>query len=438
MGPGGEITERVTVTVLKPTPTAQATFGKRRIDGSTVDWGGTPLLELEEYNPQMPEPAPESGDLSASFAVAWDQNYLYVLIEVTDDDYQVVGGEYIHQRDGVEILLDGLNDRAERMGYDDHQIFVQANGEVQTSDGEGGEIEAAGFRTPDGYLLEVAVPWAYVRGAPPQEGRSYGFTIVVTDRDEGSRQSQLFWVYSPRHWISTVGYGNLLLGNDHPLVVAGTAETVEVPVVDAPFGFRLVDGNGGDWIGVKREKIEQFHPDFSQPSPSRSDLNAQFCAAWDKRYFYVFVWVKDDSYEIEDSEKIYRNDGIEILIDGLNDGGDFGRDDHQIFIRADGKVQAKGAAPGDIVAAAVRTQDGYAIEAAVSWKYVGGQPPQEGRIYGFGVVINDRDNGKRETQAFWRFSRKHWRSTSGWGKMRLGSPPAPSQAPSPIQLRIRW
>jgi len=440
VGPGGEVTERVTVTVLQPTPSVRALYSTKVVDGSSVDWGGIPLVPLGQYNVAMPDSSPEPSDVSAHFGVAWDENFLYVLAVVTDDEYDVTGGPEIYHNDGIEILIDGLNDRASTMGRDDHQIFIQADGvvEVADSDVDPSGIEAVGHRDSEGYVLEVGIPWSYVRGAPPEEGRTYGFTLVVNDRDGEARQSQLFWVYTPRHWASTTGYGNLILGGDQPVAVAGATRTVNLPVVEAAQGGRVIDAREGDWKAGSWESIQEFHPDFSQPSPTRADLSGRFAVCWDQTYLYVLVQVTDDKYEIADSEKIYHDDGIEILIDGLNDGGDFGSDDHQIFVRADGVVEAKAAREGDIIAAAARTQDGYIVEAAIRWSFIGGRQAEEGVLYGFDVVINDRDNGKRETQAFWRFARSHWRRSPGWGRILLGPEPAEVEAPAPVQVRIRW
>ena len=195
------------------------------VDADAGDWAGIPLEAITEYNVALPPPS-SSADNSGVFAVAWDEDYLYVSAQITDDEYDVGGSSGIWNLDGIEVLIDGLNNKSTTFLADDHQIFVRADGVIQADGYTGGNaIMAAGTQTADGYYLEVAVSWAFVNGNAPQEGRVYGFDLAVNDRDNEDIEHQLMWKYAPYHYDDTSGWGEIILTG------AGTPPTNQAPSV---------------------------------------------------------------------------------------------------------------------------------------------------------------------------------------------------------------
>jgi hypothetical protein len=155
-------------------------------------------------------------DFNATFKAAWDSNYLYLYVEVTDDveESMPVGGANSWTWDNIEIYID-LDTNSTTYAYD-------AAGTIQLriNRGEVG-IESPGRATADEFLyeqinnadawiVEVGVPWtaASAAGVVPdmlaeQAEGVIGFDLAVADADgsgggtEGGRNimggALMFW-----------------------------------------------------------------------------------------------------------------------------------------------------------------------------------------------------------------------------------------------------
>jgi len=211
IGSGGETSQSTTVNVSGAIPTAEAPSGSRTIDGNSADWAGVASYPIAQLNPTAAPPS--LADLTATFKAAWDNTYLYILTEVIDNEYDVSGGAQIYHHDGIEIMIDGLHNRSTSFGSDDHQIFIRADGLSQATGHTPGDgkISVSATRTTNGYLLETAIRWDFIAGNPPQANQLYGFTIDVNDRDNETRESQVFWKYAGNHYADTSQYGDLKL-----------------------------------------------------------------------------------------------------------------------------------------------------------------------------------------------------------------------------------
>ena len=91
-----------------------------------------------------------------------------------------------------------------------------------------------------------------------------------------------------------------------------------------------------------------------------------------------------------------------------------------LFVTADGRYQFLNPArvSEQIKVASRIVKSGYMIELAIPWSLLGSNPDTTNSI-GFSLVINDRDNERREGQYFWHFSREHWNNTGDWGSIHF-------------------
>lgn len=187
------------------------------VDGSTADWNGINAYVLNENNPGSG--APSFSNLSGSFKFAYDGNRAYFLIDVIDNQYDISGGDYIWDRDGVEIMLNGDNDKG---SYDsnDHKFMIRADAEeiASWSNGlssiSGADVIAESQRTANGYRLEVGIRWSEIGGQPPDDGTTYGFNVAVNDRDNESYAHQKHWWYASNHSFTTADWETLQLPGD--------------------------------------------------------------------------------------------------------------------------------------------------------------------------------------------------------------------------------
>lgn len=166
-------------------------------------------------------------DLFGTFQVAWDDAYLYLGVEVTDDVHvQAETGDQIYKGDEVEIQIDAnLTGDFEDTGLsgDDGQVGLSP-GDFERFAPEayiwrppsleqpGTMIEVASRRTQRGYILEAAIPWWVLMGPPALES-PVGFCLSLGDNDAPAlAEQQLLLATSPnRKWGDPTTWGTLIL-----------------------------------------------------------------------------------------------------------------------------------------------------------------------------------------------------------------------------------
>jgi hypothetical protein len=148
--------------------------------------------------------APSSpADCTGTWRALWDWEYLYVLVEVTDDTLtnDSGGGDNKWNDDSVEVYVDGDNSKRGSVDENDHQYTCRWNDEVleQPSAIHNGVpslvgVEYAVATTDEGYLLEIKLPWMSIMGEQATPGRQIGFDVWINDDDDGGgRDSQISW-----------------------------------------------------------------------------------------------------------------------------------------------------------------------------------------------------------------------------------------------------
>ncbi len=197
------------------------------VDGDLNDWpAALPWYDITQVtyghaNYTGPQ------DLSGRLRVAWDQDYLYLAWDVTDDVFvQTQRGAYLYEGDSVEILVDtnlAYDFYTRFLDFDDYQIgFSPGN-----PPGQGAEAwlwypqslagpvlgaRVAAQATDQGYAIEVALPWHRLN-LVPFPGLDVGFAASISDNDlPGSALQQSLVSTSPfRHLTDPTTWGELLL-----------------------------------------------------------------------------------------------------------------------------------------------------------------------------------------------------------------------------------
>lgn len=166
------------------------------IDGDLSEWTTT------SYTANETVPYAGSGwsgpsDLSATFHLAWDADYLYVAVKRTDDTFvQTSWGRYMYKGDDIEIQLD--TDLAgdfytASMSQDDYQLglspgnFGSLDAEVyrwfpRSLEAWINSADIAAEKDGNGYNLEVKIPWSAF-GLTPTAGSHFGFALSLSDND---------------------------------------------------------------------------------------------------------------------------------------------------------------------------------------------------------------------------------------------------------------
>jgi hypothetical protein len=158
-------------------------------------------------------------DLSAVWFSSWDDDNLYVWVNVQDDRH-VKDSVKPWADDSVEIYIDadgsrqakydGKNDFHLTYRLNDKKLAVSTNSAHQNVHGVKKEM----IRKSGGYQLKTSIPWRALN-VKPVAGRRVGFDVQINDDDTGkSRDAKLSWnANSDTAWKNPQMFGQLILVN---------------------------------------------------------------------------------------------------------------------------------------------------------------------------------------------------------------------------------
>ncbi|MCF8413705.1 MAG: T9SS type A sorting domain-containing protein [Melioribacteraceae bacterium] len=160
-----------------------------------------------------------------------------------------------------------------------------------------------------------------------------------------------------------------------------------------------------------------------------SDFQAQWKAMYDNSNLYVLVEVTDEVQINDSGAEWYKDDCVEVFIDGNNSKGTSydGVNDFQFGFRWDDENINFGNnslnRTTGIEFITYKTQIGYNLEAKIPWATIGVTPQTNSRI-GFDVGVDDDDNGgDRECAIASIFTADNaWNNPSVFGSIQLVRP----------------
>jgi len=146
-------------------------------------------------------------DLSAVWKAAWDEENLYLLVEVKDDVYRApISGANLWNQDGLQFLFDPMRTRAEKSGKYDYGCGITPAGPeafcyltAHSSVGEG----KAPWKLAEEKLgggsrrYEVAIPWTSLAPFKPAKGADLGFSMILNEDDGAGRIGFSGWFSGP-------------------------------------------------------------------------------------------------------------------------------------------------------------------------------------------------------------------------------------------------
>ena len=174
----------------------------------------------------------------------------------------------------------------------------------------------------------------------------------------------------------------------YPLATGGVLHSTSLAVPP------LIDGQLGDWPAAESIGLDRYTAyTFVGRVDDTNDLSSLIRSGWNEQNVYFAVEVTDDIVIGGDSADMWRDDSIEIGLDGLNDEYPWGWDDHQYTIAVDGRTSDRGAPASDLVAAISQHEGGYNIEVSIPMSKLLSGSPISGTVMGFTVGIYDDDDG---------------------------------------------
>jgi hypothetical protein len=221
----------ITVDGLPTDPDWVATTGRRQpiADICRNCANQDPIPKVTNATPPVKE------DLQAWFRTAWDDLFLYALVEVRDDDLvdQPAGANQFGasvMEDAIEILISA--DRSPGgLGPDDKQLFFGLDGTIGRPTQATPMAPEASFAVTKGhgcYTLELKLLFQYItmdKNFSPMPSQTFGFTAAVNDWDHvrqadggppAERQSHLFSKDpNDQYWNNAESFAPLTLGPPH-------------------------------------------------------------------------------------------------------------------------------------------------------------------------------------------------------------------------------
>ncbi|PTY01956.1 hypothetical protein DB346_10930 [Verrucomicrobia bacterium LW23] len=166
-------------------------------------------------------------DLSAKIRYIWDEQYLYVGVELKDDIFgKLLTGSKMWMQDGLQFLVDpartskhkpGKYDYCLGLGINGPETFCSLSADAGAPAGDSPDIRVTVKLSdkPDqapvpgasgNVTYEVAIPWSRLAPFRPAPGRNLGFTLIVNEDDGNGRDSFMTWFGNAHNKdIDTVG-----------------------------------------------------------------------------------------------------------------------------------------------------------------------------------------------------------------------------------------
>lgn len=180
------------------------------VDGRLDEWSPASFINIGEKHilPGKGNPYQGPNDLSASMAMSWDNDNIYVAINVTDD--QVVTSERVrlHENDSVQLYFDMQNDATDIYDANDSAYCLHVKDGIPTAElekaptgyfvgannamsGPDRNVKVAYTETSRGYIYEAAFPRSTLSLIDHKEGAEFGFSLTVNDNDGNGKLQSL-------------------------------------------------------------------------------------------------------------------------------------------------------------------------------------------------------------------------------------------------------
>ena len=215
------------------------------------------------------------------------------------------------------------------------------------------------------------------------------------------------------------------IGTDALTVRVNQNLPVPAPAIYYANGNITIDDNiEALWLNTPHMEINNVTVGLRTP-----DFYAQWKAMFDETNLYVLVEVNDNTLLNDSGAEWYKDDCVEMFIDGDNSSGSSydGINDFQYGFRwDDDEIQLGNNSVSNtngINHLLYATEVGYNLEVSIPWSTIG-VTPSAGSVIGFDVAIDDDDNGgDRECAIASIFTTDNaWHDPSVFGNVPLVSP----------------
>jgi endo-1,4-beta-xylanase len=172
---------------------------------------------------------------TATAKLLWDEENLYVLMNVKDDDLDA-SASAVHEKDSVEVFIDENNHKSDGYEDDDKQYRINYLDETSFNGSKCVEdnVKHAVKLTDDGYMVEAAFAWTDIT---PEIGTAIGLDLQINDGSNGGRIGTRCWYDETGNgWSAPKVFGEVSLVDGEE-----TPDTPEEPVILTPAVVEVED-----------------------------------------------------------------------------------------------------------------------------------------------------------------------------------------------------
>ena len=194
------INNRLTLSERSPKNpiTAKYTSSPVKVNGNLTEWKGRLNYTISENSCILFLGKKLEGDkeLSAKFGLQWDDNNLYLALDVSDDmvGKWVPHGLKGYGGDGIEVIMDVSNSRKFSSGVEcSHYYFGIDGGVTRIGKFTSSNAKVGIKKRKSGYFMEVSIPLEEICLKGVRSGHLIAFDIVLTDADGHSVDRILIW-----------------------------------------------------------------------------------------------------------------------------------------------------------------------------------------------------------------------------------------------------
>lgn len=225
-----------------------AAEGTPEVDGTVDDvWESAGIVTTDKQT-LLAEGTDAAATATAEVRTLWEENTLYVLMEVTDAELNAEHSDPWAQ-DSVEIYVDAGNYKNGPYRYDDTQIRISYENVVSFGTGDeafqAARVESATSVTEDGYVVEAAISLLEEGGLGTFHGLDFQVNDASTVDGVAARTSIRNWAdptglgyQSTARW----GVGQLVAAVEEPTTPPTDGPTTEPPATEPPTDGTPSDG----------------------------------------------------------------------------------------------------------------------------------------------------------------------------------------------------
>ncbi|MEQ8532638.1 MAG: sugar-binding protein, partial [Imperialibacter sp.] len=176
----------------------------KTIDGKLDDWAALPYSETEMYTEANPfSHKGGKADGSVRFGISYDDQFLYIGAEVTDDELLAVASSRPYNQDAFQVIIDGRSENTSSFGtslsgvlYIGMSPYVDGadNTTPFTSGNKPDGTIGVTRKTEKGYATELAIPLSYLGEQQGGDWKTVRVNVGVNDFDNDySHRTNLWW-----------------------------------------------------------------------------------------------------------------------------------------------------------------------------------------------------------------------------------------------------